>query len=189
MQNEKYLDLVSRIQSSGISARVKNGAHNAAGYCSGSFGVGLDSMDRIFTIQKALNDLIFERHDLRAKDNSPLTAEKMIALGKEPFGPNSTSIEWISKFITALKDEVRELEEEIPWKWWSKDPIDIQNIRVEITDLLFFIVCLAQAAGLESEDLVDLYQKKAIINLDRQFKNYSKATKDELDNKGIEVAK
>lgn len=186
-------ELIQKIEGSDLSARTRSNVLASAFLSAGVGGSLPDrsaSLKKIFDIQKGLNDLIFEKHNLRTKDGVLLTAQEMIDLGREPvISPNSTSAEWLSKFLVALRDEVRELEEEIPWKWWSKDSLNMQNIRVEITDLLFFVVCLAQAAGLDAEDLEELYRKKAVVNLERQFKNYSKETKDESDNKGIEVAK
>ena len=188
------ISLIKEIENSDLSARTRANVLASAFLSLGVFkdpkGNRSASLKSIFDIQKGLNDLIFEKHNLRTKGGLALTAQEMIDLGREPvISPNSTSAEWLAKFVLALKDEVRELEEEIPWKWWSKDSLDMQNIRVEITDLLFFVVCLAQAAGLDADDLEELYRKKAVVNLERQFKNYSKETKDESDNKGIEVAK
>lgn len=186
-------DLIKRIEAADLSDRTRANVFAAAFTACGKAGSGelrSASLKKIFDIQKGLNDLIFERHNLRTKSGVLLNAEMMIELGRDPvISPNSTSAEWLAKFLLALKDEVRELEEEIPWKWWSKDSLDMQNIRVEITDLLFFVVCLAQAAGLDAEDLEELYRKKAVVNLERQFKNYSKETKDEADNLSIEVSK
>ena len=40
--------------------------------------------------------------------------------------------------MKAMKEELCELDDELLWKWWSKDKIDMQNIRVELIDILHF---------------------------------------------------
>jgi dimeric dUTPase (all-alpha-NTP-PPase superfamily) len=77
------------------------------------------------------------------------------------------------------------LKDELLWKWWSKDHLDMQNIRVEIVDQLHFWLSLALTAGLDAQKVFDLYVQKNKVNIDRQNAGYSKATKDEADTKGI----
>lgn len=100
-------------------------------------------------------------------------------------GPNSLTNEWLRKYTAALKDEVRELEEEFLWKWWSKDNLDMQNIRVELIDILHFWISLCQVAGMNAEDVVRIYKQKNEVNIKRQLTNYSKSNKTEDDNKEI----
>ena len=143
----------------------------------------------LFEVQMGLNDLIFYKSNLKATDGTLLSVEKLRTLAKtRPATASSDSIEWVRRFVRALKDETRELEDELVWKWWSKDTADVQNIDVEIADHLFFLICIAQARGLTGADLFSLYMQKAVVNIERQFGNYSKATKDESDNKAIGVS-
>ena len=102
-------------------------------------------------------------------------------------GPNSLINEWLGKYLTALEDESRELREELLWKWWSKDFLDLQNIRVEITDQLHFWISLALASGMSAEDVFRAYTQKNAVNHARQEKGYSKENKDEGDNRNVRV--
>ena len=72
------------------------------------------------------------------------------------------------------------------WKWWSKDEIDLQNIRVELVDLLHFLVSAMLCAGLSAEKLHDIYRQKHEVNVARQDSSYSQATKTEQDNRSIQ---
>ena len=80
----------------------------------------------------------------------------------------------------------RELGEELLWKWWSKDSLSMQNIRVEIVDQLHFWVSLALTAGMDANKVFDIYSQKNQVNIDRQNKDYSKSNKNENDNLNIE---
>jgi len=145
-----------------------------------------DKLEEIFRLQSMLNDYIFAKKDLRDKDGNVLKTEKLVSEAqKENIGPNTVTNEWLAKYMEALDDEGRELKEELLWKWWSKDHLDMQNIRVEIVDQLHFWVSLALTAGMDAEKVFDLYYQKNKVNIDRQDKDYSKENKDESDNKGI----
>jgi dimeric dUTPase (all-alpha-NTP-PPase superfamily) len=72
----------------------------------------------------------------------------------------------------------------VPWKWWaSYQKFDKQNARVEIVDLLHFLVSLAQVMEISHEELFEAYTKKHLVNLQRQDSGYK--VKDENDNKHI----
>lgn len=146
------------------------------------------SLEALFDVQKGLNDLIFFKQDLKATDGTLLSVDKLRSLAKtRPATASSDSIEWVRKYIRALKDEVRELEDELVWKWWSKDVADVQNIDVEIADIFFFLISISQARGLTGKDLFSIYMQKAVVNIERQFGEYSAANKTESDNKKIEA--
>ena len=99
--------------------------------------------------------------------------------------PNGDINKWLTNFSKALRDELRELDEELLWKWWSKDKLDMQNIRVELIDILHFWVSLCQVAGMNHEDIERIYLHKYQVNINRAMSEYSKANKDEADNKEI----
>jgi hypothetical protein len=72
----------------------------------------------------------------------------------------------------------------VPWKWWaSYQKFDKQNARVEIVDLLHFLISVAQVMEITPDDLFEAYTKKHRVNLNRQESGYK--TKDETDNKDI----
>lgn len=139
------------------------------------------TFDELFELQGRLNDRVF------MKQGFEIRAAELIELGRLPeIGVNTATCHWLKNYLTALNDECRELSEELPWKWWSKDKLDMQNIRVEIIDILHFWISLAMTAGMTAEDVKRIYLQKLQVNLDRQENDYSKVTKDETDNKGIQ---
>jgi dimeric dUTPase (all-alpha-NTP-PPase superfamily) len=145
-----------------------------------------DKLQDIFTLQGELNDGIFKKQDIRGPDGQVLTMSAIrAALEKNELGPNGLPNAWLRNYLRALQAESAELEQELLWKWWSKDKIDLQNIRVEIVDLMHFLTSLALTAGLSAEEFHRLYTAKHRVNQERQDKGYSKDTKDEADNKGI----
>jgi hypothetical protein len=146
----------------------------------------MDKLDEIFTKQSALNDEIFARQNIRDRQGRVLT---MAAISEElqrgELGPNGLLNLWLRNYLAALKAEATEMDEALLWKWWSKDRLDLQNIRVEIVDLMHFLTSLALVAGLTADDFHRLYVRKHDVNRQRQEQGYSKATKDEADNKGV----
>lgn len=146
-----------------------------------------DRLERLFALQAELNDRIFAKKDIRDREGRTLTMATLRAeaRGDAPLGPNSDVNAWLGKYLTALEDESRELREELLWKWWSKDHLDMQNIRVEIIDQLHFWISLALTAGLTAEDVFEVYMQKNAVNHARQENDYSRASKTEDDNRGI----
>ena len=145
-------------------------------------------LKELFEMQKQLNDYVFQKQNLKAEDGTPLTMDKLIEAGKsDDIGVNSDVNKWLGNYLTALKDENAELKDELPWKWWSKDKLDMQNIRVEIVDQLHFWLSLSMTAGMTAEDVYYVYKQKNQVNIDRQNKGYNKASKTEDDNRGIKV--
>ena len=91
---------------------------------------------------------------------------------------------WILNYCRAMAQEVAELTDCVPWKWWaSYQKFDKQNARVEIVDLLHFLISLAQVMEITPDELFEAYTKKHLVNLKRQESGY--AVKDENDNKHI----
>lgn len=147
-----------------------------------------DKLEQLFALQGTLNDRIFAKKDIRDNEGKTLTMAALMAEAKrENLGPNTKVNEWLGKYLTALEDESRELREELLWKWWSKDFLDMQNIRVEIVDQLHFWISLALTAGMDAETVFSLYMQKNAVNHQRQESGYSKATKDEADNRNLKA--
>ena len=91
---------------------------------------------------------------------------------------------WILNYIRAMQQELAELTDSVPWKWWAKyQEFDKQNARVEIVDLFHFLISLAQVMGMSAEDVYSAYLKKNKVNHDRQKSGYTK--KDENDSRHI----
>lgn len=146
-----------------------------------------DKLSEIFRMQTLLNDHVFAKKDIRDREGNVLTMKALFeqGAGSAPLGPNTEVNLWLRNYLAALNDESRELGEELLWKWWSKDSLDMQNIRVEIVDQLHFWVSLALTAGMDADKVFDIYLQKNKVNVERQNSDYSKANKNEGDNKAI----
>jgi dimeric dUTPase (all-alpha-NTP-PPase superfamily) len=123
----------------------------------------MDKLDQIFSMQEELNARI-------GVDTRNMNEEERI--------------KWTLNYCRAMQQEMSELTDSVPWKWWAKyQKFDEQNARVEVIDLFHFLVSMAQVLGMSSEDILEAYVKKNEVNHNRQESGYSK--KDELDSKHI----
>ncbi|MDR2436384.1 MAG: dUTPase [Puniceicoccales bacterium] len=123
----------------------------------------MDRLDEIFAMQAKLS----ARLGVRSEDLS-----------------EGEKIEWILKYSRALQQEIAELVDSVPWKWWAKyQNFDRQNARVEVIDILHFLISIAQILGMTSDDFFEAYRKKNDINHKRQDSGYS--VKDESDSREI----
>ena len=92
--------------------------------------------------------------------------------------------QWILNYCRAMGQELAELTDSVPWKWWAKyQKFDEQNARVEVVDLFHFLISTAQVLGLSADDLFAAYVKKNEVNLRRQDDGYG--TKDPSDSSHI----
>jgi dimeric dUTPase (all-alpha-NTP-PPase superfamily) len=91
---------------------------------------------------------------------------------------------WILNYCRAMSQEIAELTDSVPWKWWAKyQKFDEQNARVEVVDLFHFLISLAQVLGMSADDVHNFYVKKNEVNFKRQESGYR--VKDESDSKHI----
>ena len=123
----------------------------------------MDKMDEIFNLQEKLNTRIgVNMNEMNDEDRA----------------------KWILNYIRAMQQELAELTDSVPWKWWAKyQEFDKQNARVEIVDLFHFLISLAQVMGMSADDVYDAYLKKNKVNHNRQDSGYS--SKDEDDSRHI----
>ena len=123
----------------------------------------MDKLEEIFKMQFELNKRI-------GIDSSNMSDEE--------------KIKWTLNYSRALAQENAELVDSLPWKWWAKyQNFDIQNARVEVVDMLHFLVSLAQVLGMTADVFYQAYAKKNQINHGRQDSGYT--TKDENDCRSI----
>jgi dimeric dUTPase (all-alpha-NTP-PPase superfamily) len=100
--------------------------------------------------------------------------------------PEAEQPQWILNYCRAMSQELAELTDSVPWKWWAKyQTYNKQNARVEIVDLFHFLISLAQVAGLTAEDVHRLYLEKNKVNFERQDSGYK--VKQQGDDKHIGV--
>ncbi len=91
---------------------------------------------------------------------------------------------WLLNYCRAMSQEIAELTDSVPWKWWAKyQKFDEQNARVEVVDLFHFLISLAQVLGMSADDVFNAYVKKNEVNFKRQETGY--AVKDEEDSRHI----
>jgi dimeric dUTPase (all-alpha-NTP-PPase superfamily) len=124
-----------------------------------------DMLREIFRMQQALNERI------------GVYPEKMSEEEQQ---------QWVLNYCRAVSQELAELTDSVPWKWWAKyQTFDKQNARVEVVDLIHFVISLAQVLGLSADDVFNLYLKKNEVNFRRQDSGYTE--KDESDNASVTV--
>ena len=93
-------------------------------------------------------------------------------------------VKWVLNYCRATSQELAELVDSVPWKWWAKyQEFDVQNAKVEVVDLFHFLISLAQVLGMDARDVHDLYNQKNKLNFKRQDDGYT--TKDEEDNRSL----
>jgi dimeric dUTPase (all-alpha-NTP-PPase superfamily) len=122
-----------------------------------------DRLEEIFQLQEQLN--------LKIGVNTAAMTEEQ-------------RIQWVLNYTRAMTQEIAELNDSVPWKWWAKyQKFDKQNAKVEVIDLLHFLISIAQVLEMKPEDIYEAYTKKHKVNIARQESGYS--TKDENDSKHI----
>ena len=122
-----------------------------------------DKFEELFRMQQALNERI-------GVHTASMTEEEQT--------------KWLLNYSRAMSQEMAELIDSVPWKWWAKyQKFDQQNARVEVVDLFHFLISMAQVLGMSADDVFNAYTKKNEVNFKRQDSGY--AVKDEADSKHI----
>jgi dimeric dUTPase (all-alpha-NTP-PPase superfamily) len=86
---------------------------------------------------------------------------------------NSSREERISMLCTAIIHEAVELQRLCNYKWWKKPiPFDESKAKEEFIDIIHFVAQLALELKLNSDDILNEYNKKHMINIERQLNNY-----------------
>lgn len=124
---------------------------------------GMDKLEEIFDLQDGLN--------------------KRIGVNTDEMSDEEKA-KWVLNYTRAMQQEIAELIDSVPWKWWAKyQDFDEQNAKVEVVDLFHFLVSIAQVLGMTPQDVYDAYTKKNKVNHSRQDSGY--AEKDEDDSRHI----
>ncbi|MCX6883475.1 MAG: dUTPase [Verrucomicrobia bacterium] len=122
-----------------------------------------DQLRELFRMQQALNERI-------GVNTADMTDEQKTT--------------WILNYCRAMSQELAELTDSVPWKWWAKyQKFDEQNARVEVVDLFHFLISMAQVLGMSADDVFNAYVRKNEVNLKRQETGY--IVKDHEDSKHI----
>jgi hypothetical protein len=136
-----------------------------------------ESLEALWPLQAELNRRAgFDTRQLGEALNAALAsgdaAEARLAAGRA-----------LKNYLDALAGECHEMLDCLSWKHWYREARegrqyelqDVQNARVEATDMLFFWVSICQALGLEPRDVYRLYAAKLGINHRRQDEDRSQA--------------
>ena len=123
----------------------------------------MDKFDEIFAQQDTLNKRIGVNTDNMTEEEKA---------------------KWVLNYTRAMQQEIAELIDSVPWKWWAKyQEFDEQNAKVEVVDLFHFLISIAQVLGMSPDDVYAAYCKKNEVNHKRQDSGY--AQKDEADSRHI----
>jgi len=123
----------------------------------------MDKLEEIFSLQETLNRRI-------GVDTSAMSEEE--------------KTKWVLNYTRAMQQEIAELIDSVPWKWWAKyQAFDEQNAKVEVVDLFHFLISIAQVLGMSPDDVHRAYLKKNEVNHQRQDSGY--VEKDEADSRHI----
>jgi dimeric dUTPase (all-alpha-NTP-PPase superfamily) len=122
-----------------------------------------DQLRELFRMQRALNERIgVQTEGMSTEDKT----------------------KWLLNYCRAMSQEIAELTDSVPWKWWAKyQKFDEQNARVEVVDLFHFLISLAQVLGMNADDVFQAYVRKNEVNFRRQDNGYT--VKDEHDSKHV----
>ncbi len=105
----------------------------------------MDKLDEIFDMQKALDEYITKKRDLK--------------FSKE---------EWVQKRSLALIVELGEALTEANYKWWKAPEDRSEKLKEELVDVLHFFIGMCIDAGLSAKELYERYMNKNSENVKRQ---------------------
>ncbi len=110
-------------------------------------GIAMDKLNKIFEMQKLLDD------DIAARRHLTYSTE-----------------EWMQKEVLAMLSELSEVLDEVNFKWWkNKKPLNSDALRNELVDILHFFVSMCIRSGMDADELFERYVEKNKENFDRQY--------------------
>lgn len=113
----------------------------------------MDRLESMLTVQRELNEAIIQKRGLQGiKQN-----------------------EWMQKHILAMLSEMAELLDEVNFKWWKNPkPVNESALKEELVDILHFFLSLCLTAGMDAEEIFQIYKRKNAENFARQEGRSSK---------------
>lgn len=109
---------------------------------------GMDKLDIIFAMQEK-----FDQDVIKNRNLEDITPE-----------------EWIQKQTLAMLSELAELIAEVNFKWWKNPkPVNRDNVKEELVDILHFFVGMCNRSGMDGDELFARYVKKNEENFKRQY--------------------
>ena len=129
-----------------------------------------------------------ERDMLKEMFRMQTELNKRIGVGTPDTMTEEEQQRWVLNYCRAMTQEIAELTDSVPWKWWAKyQKFDIQNARVEVVDLFHFLISAAEILGMSADDVFAYYEAKNKVNFQRQDSGYT--AKDEHDSRHIGTKK
>lgn len=138
-----------------------------------------DMLKNIFDMQFHLNKRIFGDYD---KITNPIDTKVAQLTEESPVNLKMKAV-WLQNYLRALQQEAAELQDCLPWKFWSRNTnFNIENAKVEAIDMLHFLVSIMQVLGLTADDVYNIYKSKCEVNHARQDANYDHVKDKEMGN-------
>lgn len=108
----------------------------------------MDKLDEVFWLQQKFDERLARERGLNYDDTA----------------------EWVQRGALAIVAELGEmLDATGSWKWWKNPkPIDRENLKEELVDILHFFVSLCLKAGITADELFTAYAAKNVENHARQ---------------------
>jgi len=122
-----------------------------------------DQLRELFRMQQSLNQCIGVQTDGMSEEDKT---------------------KWVLNYCRAMSQEMAELTDSVPWKWWAKyQKFDEAERARRSRRSLSLPHQLAQVLGMSADDVFNAYVKKNEVNFKRQDSGY--AVKDHEDSKHI----
>lgn len=97
---------------------------------------------------------------------------------------------WLNNSLVAMTAEIMECMESSGYKWWKKlpewDEENVHNLKMELIDILHFLVFGMSILGMDDNEMWDLYLKKNKLNHKRQDNGYKEGVYQKVDENGKE---
>lgn len=135
-----------------------------------------DSLEELLTLQASMNDVAFAKQDIHSVASGEAMQTSFFFRNLtdpvKKLTSNSDTCVWLRNYLWAAKEELGELAELVPQKWWSKNELDLESAREEFIDVVHFVLSIGLALGLDKEGILAVYRKKNEVNLKRQAEGY-----------------
>jgi len=136
-----------------------------------------DSLEELLDLQASMNDVAFAKQNIHSVASGEAMQTSFFFRNltdpAKKLTSNSDTCVWLRNYLWAAKEELGELAELIPQKWWSKNEFDMESAREEFIDVVHFVLSIGLALGLDKDGILAVYRKKNAVNLKRQAGGYT----------------
>lgn len=124
-----------------------------------------DALKGIFEAQTSLVNLFIDKRKL---------PNLFLVFHKAPsYFPNRLT-DQVKSLVTSMQMELAEFVNWFPWKYWksNQQPINMDEAKLELIDILHFLVEAMLLLGMTAEETATLFHAKQAENHDRQKRGY-----------------